>query len=149
LTAASDLRGQGQRLASALGLTQERVSEGKGEGDVGRPARLDAQGLRRPVPLRPDLGLEAAGGTIDAVGPAAGVDRGGKGGQVVAGRRRFDSGRGQNVLGFQQRALVVVVRIELQGRTLPSFQVGERSALGVYGRPSSHRAARGLGGIPT
>ena len=47
----SDLRGQGQGLATALGLAHECVSEGEGEGDVGRPARLGAQGLVRPIPL--------------------------------------------------------------------------------------------------
>ena len=79
------------QFAVPLGLAKERVSEGEGEGDIGRPACLGAQGLGGAILLGADLGLEAAGGAIDAVGPAAGVDRGGKSGQIVAGWRRRDS----------------------------------------------------------
>ena len=118
-------------MATALGLAKDCLSEGEGEGDIGRPAGLDAQGLVRPIPLGANLGLEAAGGAIDAVGPAASIDRGGKGGQVVAGRRRRDSGRGKNLLRFQQRVMVVVVRIELQGYTLLSCQASKHLAPSV------------------
>ena len=90
-----------RQFAAALSLAEECVSEGKGEGHIRCPSCLGAQGLVGTILLGADLGLEAAGGAIDAVGPAASIDRGGQGGQIVAGWRRRDSGRGKNLLCLQ------------------------------------------------